>query len=536
MKQLLGAFILSALLLSPCGRMAIAQQDSLSALELRARSGALSVMEWIRLAEARRSAGDTHGALEAAKSALRVEPRSTDARLCHAQMLASNGACTEAKEEMEPLLRETPSSFTVLMAQAGMLLACDSAESALVPLLRARELRGDQARVALMLGDTYARMGVNELAIRYYEEARTTLPADVTLHERLAGCYLKDQRYGDAAAEYERALAIDSTSSQAMLMLGKLLFAGKRYDRSAPLLSRYLTRHPDARDVQSIRLDALALSGRNEDAYRHALLLLELDASDSHARRIAGRSAYVLGRHQEARTHFLQLEENGQLDCEYMMLLARSERALSMDSLSIARYRQVLACDSGNTAAMSEAGSLMLRMRRYDEAMAVYQLQADVDTVSAAPMVNLSLAAMALGHWYEAETYLRTALQRKSDHIPAHVHLGRCLLETDSTVAAAQEFATAIALYDSSTARYRDDVAEAYALSGWLYMQRNNGGEALHAFDRSLSLRPGHVATMVWKGQTLQALGKRGDANAVFKSVLAIDPGNADARRGLQGK
>lgn len=515
---------------------AVAQQDSLSLLEKLAQNGTIANADWMRLARARRDAHNPAGALEAARKAVQLEPRSDDAQICLATMLAANNACAEAREGIKRVADDTRKpTFALLLAQGEIALACDAPETALVPLLGAYEMAPSPA-IARLLGDTYARIGVNELAIRYYTECLPAYPGEAALHERLAGCYLKEQKYGDAAREYEEALKYDSTSAQSLLMLGKLMFAAKRYDRCADLLARYLRIVPGNRDIESLHLDALKIGGKNQEAYNTALRILNSDSSNVHARQVAANAAFQLAQYNDARAQLLRLDAAGQISCEELFVMARCERALRLDSLSIQTYRRVIDCDSTSEGAISELGSQLMRSRRYDEAIAMYTRLAQQDPTAAAPLVNLSLSAMALGRWNDAEMHLRNAIQRKPDHLQAHVHLGRVLIELDSADGAFKEFSTAIALYDSTSGKNRDDVAEAHALSGWLSMQSKKSTAALSAFDQSLRLRPNHITTLLWKGQTLATAGKKSEAVATFKAVLALDPENADAKRGLQMK
>jgi tetratricopeptide (TPR) repeat protein len=83
------------------------------------------------------------------------------------------------------------------------------------------------------------------------------------------------------------------------------------------------------------------------------------------------------------------------------------------------------------------------------------------------------------------------------------------------------------------TAALRNDPRfyPAVASLGYLELAREDPKAALASFDKALEQRQTDVGALFGRGEALLALDRDNDAMSAFESVLAVDPGQAEARR-----
>lgn len=104
-----------------------------------------------------------------------------------------------------------------------------------------------------------------------------------------------------------------------------------------------------------------------------------------------------------------------------------------------------------------------------------------------------------------------------------HVDLGWRYLQIDDLRGADREFAAAL---KSDPKMY-----PAHAGHGFVALARRDFDRAVPAFDAALATSASYVPALVGRGQALLALGREGDALALFETALKLDPTLTDVRR-----
>jgi Flp pilus assembly protein TadD len=180
---------------------------------------------WNNLGNARRSAGDLEGAIEALGRARQLRPGLAPIQRNYALSLAAAGRLEESVEPYAAAARLEPGDSAAQLELGKLLRHLGRNAEAVEPLRRAAELARGESEPELELGRALA--GLGELA--------------------------------SAEAAYRRALAIEPRNALAWLELGILLERGNRLEGLAPLL--------DEAEAEGVPADDLA--------YLHALRLRE---------------------------------------------------------------------------------------------------------------------------------------------------------------------------------------------------------------------------------------------------------------------
>jgi tetratricopeptide (TPR) repeat protein len=104
-----------------------------------------------------------------------------------------------------------------------------------------------------------------------------------------------------------------------------------------------------------------------------------------------------------------------------------------------------------------------------------------------------------------------------------HVDLGWRYLQIDDLRGADSEFAAAL---KSDPKMY-----PAHAGHGFVALARRDFDRAVPAFDAALATSASYVPALVGRGQALLALGREGDALALFETAVKLDPTLTDVRQ-----
>lgn len=218
------------------------------------------------LAQSQRLLKDGDGAAATAQKLKAAFPNDTRAFYLQAQLLQDHGRMPEAIAAFEDLIKRAPGNSSLAIEYASLLekagRAAD-AERALRDRLAKDPLdanvlnslgytlaeRGEQLDEAVellqralkiepanpsfldSLGWAYYRQGRLELAERPLSEAAAGMPANSVILDHLGDLRFKQQRFGDAAAAWERALAGDGDTIDRGAVQKKMLDARARVER-----------------------------------------------------------------------------------------------------------------------------------------------------------------------------------------------------------------------------------------------------------------------------------------------------------------
>jgi Flp pilus assembly protein TadD len=175
-------------------------------------------------------------------------------------------------------------------------------------------------------------------------------------------------------------------------------------------------------------------------------------------------------------------------------------------------YCTVLRLDSGNFAALSNLGNVMLDLGRIDDALDLYEKAVIQRPDSGEAHNNLARAAQLAG-LEGADHHFREALRLKPDHAPAWEGLGLCLFGSGDGMESMRCLAKALELQPESVD------SRVYLARGHLLHQQYD--EAAAQFSRVQSLRPGDPRGDSGLGAVRARQGKWASASRHFESALA---------------
>jgi tetratricopeptide (TPR) repeat protein len=411
--------------------------------------------------------------------------------------------------------------------------ARDSLRDAGIYFTRAREQAPDDPQVRRALGNFYYERGTWALAINEFQAAVIIDSADAELHYELAQAMFYDKRYTDALDEYQTAARQAPDYAPAQLGLGNLLYLSgaadpKRYTEARAPLEAYTRLQPD---------DAKGWSLLGRDYY-YLKMRDEALAAMSKAEQLGDKSKdmyTVMGRAYAEKKdwqHSLDAFAKGDpgpkeqiIMGQVMVFQGQTDRA---DSL----YRAILTRDSTSVEArfvMNELGKLQFSRQDWTGALATFQRRIALDPNSGEAYYYSGLALKQLKREPEAITALQHAAAIDSSKADRWFWLGLVLDSQKQIPDARTAFQRSVAL--DSTSKLS---AKAYAQLGYYSLLDKDWGVAAQYLERSVQNDPQDKQSLIWLGQAYQNAGNRAKAIEAYKRVLAIDPAQPDALKGMK--
>ncbi|HTO90466.1 MAG TPA: tetratricopeptide repeat protein [Candidatus Sulfotelmatobacter sp.] len=402
----------------------------------------------------------------------------------------------------------------------------------------------------------------------YYTQAREESPEDPAPRKALGDFYLYTRRIAELAIpEYEAAVQLDSSDVELHYALGEALFAGQRYNEALDQYKWVVATDPDFPPGQLSLGNLYFLSGPNDPRrYADARAPLEkytqLEPNDAKGWSLLGRTYYYLKMKDEAVQAMEKSLTLGGANKETFTIMARVyaekkdwQKSLdafakgeptSRDMLTIGQmwvflgkperadsiYQAVVAKDSTSADArfaLNESGKLHFRRQEYPIAIAIFQRVIALDPSNDEAYYYLGLAYKELKQYPDALNALRQAATLAPGKADRQFWLGILYAQLDSTALSRAALEKSVAI-DSSG----QFAGVAYRQLGYYRLLDKEYEGAISLLERAVALNDKDIQAWVWLGQGNQNAGHLARAAECYRKVLALDPKQPDAQKGLQ--
>ena len=512
------------------GRAASVIPDLLRLIE----SNTKNVDAWIVLGEAYQRTKKYDSAEYAGSKAVSINDEKPGGYIVASNSLVARQKFPEAFSILEKGLKNIKNDHRLFTQRGIVYLAMDSVDRAIVEFSRATLADPDYVPALEALGDAYAKQGISSLAVVQYEKAVSLDSMDTDLRFKLGQMYMKEKRYGEAAQQYQYVLAVDSTNSSATLDLAKLYFAAKQYENSALLFGKHLAEHPEDKDMWPFYMDALFYSRQFTEAIPIADRLLKSEQKMSKALRVKGRSYYELKDYANATATYELLDNIDTLQVDELLIMAKGYQEIKNDSMTVFTYERIILKDPARSSLYNDIGFMYMRMRKFEQAANAFEKRFTADPENATAYLNYGLSNEFLGNWEKARMAMRTVVSQKPDYVPGHLHLANCLAQVDSIREAIREYELVIKLAGAEEDKYRSELGDAHGRIGVQALIDKSYPKALDYLSKAIKYKPDNSQFHLWRGQTLQNMNKKDDAIKEYKKALELDPGNKEAKKGLE--
>jgi len=177
---------------------------------------------------------------------------------------------------------------------------------------------------------------------------------------------------------------------------------------------------------------------------------------------------------------------------------------------------QAIAVNSGDPEAHNVRGNVLLRLKRYDDAVASFDKVIELKPDYPQPYNSRGNALQALRRFDEAVESYETAIALKPDYAAAYSNRGNALQSLERFENAIESYGKAIIL--------KPDYGDAYNNRGVAFKRLGGFDEALQDFETAMALLPDHAGLHNNRGNALQELKRFEDAIESYDRAIALSP------------
>ena len=177
---------------------------------------------------------------------------------------------------------------------------------------------------------------------------------------------------------------------------------------------------------------------------------------------------------------------------------------------------QAIAVKPDYPEAYNARGNILLRLMRYDDAVASFDKAIELKPDYPQPYNSRGNALQALRRFEEAVESFETAIALKADYAAAYCNRGNAFRSLKRFENAIESYEKAIIL--------RPDYVDAYNNRGVALRRLNRFDEALQNFESGIALLPDHAGLHNNRGNALLSLTRLEDAIESFDTAIALSP------------
>jgi len=493
------------------------------------------------IAYSRHEYGDAQKYLE---ESVRYEDENADAHGMLGRVYLEKKNLPAALNAYRKAVKLAPKNVTHAADLGKALLAVDSVDAAIVQLTRAKDLDGENADVYAALGAAYLRQNVPPLAQMNYEKAITLAPKMFAYRDSLAGIFLKMKKWPEAIAQYDTMVTLDSTNVQPLLDLGRILSkaVGPQKRLAVRPLEGYLAKKP--KSVEGLTLltkvyfqlefyDSSAATGQRAVALnpKDPELWRELGRSLVEKREKDPKGAIAAYDKLKAMNEFKPGDHVG---------LGIALFLVGRDDDASAELTAAFKSDSTNCDAFFPLGSIMMKKQDYASAAGWFEKRIGCDSLSLSSYLNASACYWQLKNWDRIRALLFRALALKPDFLTTRLWLARYYLQTDSLDMARDQYDEVLKEGSASPDRYKKEMGEAYSMIASIQFTKKQYSASVDSYKKAVQLSYDNSAMELSWGQAIlqtldpkesqeEGMAKKQDAVAHFRKSITLDQGNAAA-------
>jgi tetratricopeptide (TPR) repeat protein len=444
-------------------------------------------------------------AVEQYQDVLKLDPTDREAALWLARLYRFENQPEKAEQALEQLLAHDPSNEQALEQYTQLLLDEGHASQAVERLQKAAGGAGS-SRLYDLLGDAYTQMHDDAQAEQAFRHA-VQLEPDAPSHlRRLAQTLFDEDKFDDAAKQYERLKQLEPSDSECYLRLAEIYYQQKKFDQAEANVEQAKRRAPDNLEVVYNEAVIAEAQGRYSDAINTISTALSAMKNQPAAGSAAGKAP-------KPGVYGILYEELGRL-----------YRRESNYPAAINTFKELLALGPAEEhRARLELIETYRESNQIDEAIGAAQEAMTADPQDREMKITYALLLGEKEQTDSAVKSLKTLLDGTSADREVYLDIAQ-VDERGHRYADAEQAAQAAA---KMSQRPAENGAAAFVL-GAIYERQKKYDQAEQEFRKALAVNPNDAGVLNYYGYMLAERNVRLDeAGDMVKRALSIDANNS---------
>ncbi len=464
-----------------------------------------SPSELFQRARAAFSQGDSATALTLMEKVVAAEPKNGDALGWLGFLFLRSGDAAKAVPILERALAIKPGSADIATNLANALHGLPTK----TPTQQTRIQQLFEQAIKINPAATEAYTGLGLVAYRQGDYAKALVafrrvtelkPADAAAHLNLGLAYAKRNQDADALVSCKRAITINPKLTAAWVTIAQLEFKAGKASQALAASAKATAIEPRNIDALLVHAQAAVASKRDDEAQVAYGAIADIYAA---ADAPASQRADASPRYNQG------------------VMLVRLNRLAD----ALAAFELAAQIDPKHADTAQNIGTVLYSLGRYPEALVKFQAAAEQDPKSAPKWRNVALAARKTADSSVEIGALRKAVGLDTTDVVSRQLLAPVLANSGRT-------AEAIALYRQLGTLQPKSAAPLVAMAT-LLMKQDQLDSALTALKDATGREPGNAVAWNNLGVLYERRGQINDAIASYKAALKANPSDADAKANL---
>lgn len=421
--------------------------------------------------------------------------------------------------------------YKTVFTIAKELLESGDANNASRFLIQLRAVNFSDPKLPELLGDAYAKMGVNELALLNYEEAEATDSLNISLKFKSADILEKQKRYTDAVNKYLKIQSIDPKNAKAYHEAADILFRAKLYADAGKMYEKYLELDKSKEAYENIT-KAFYEAHNWEKTYQYGNKTIELYGSNDQINKYLATAALQLKKYEEAAKFYSQVPDS-MLTVNELERVGRAFQAINDNSTAMKYFEKVIKLDSTRSSIYFDLGNNFFREKKFEDAVKYYSAKAKADSTFEPAYRFMGFAYFQMGKYEDARVNLLKSIEMNPNELNTNYFLAQTYKGLDSLDRAAEVYKDILTIVGNNESEQKDKVLEANAFLASRMMSKKNYAGAIQYLQKVERLKPSLDVYRMLASCHLST-GNNDAAIAYAKKVLKSNPNDADMKKILR--
>lgn len=467
------------------------------------------------------------------------------------EILISRNELDKAQQILDAALAQArkPDLPEYLYSQGVLLNAEGQDADAMVRISQAIDKNPREPLFYVALARIYEKKKVLALAIENYRQAIALDSTNADLRYSLGKDLMDSKQYSEALNEFKATKALDANYPNVHYQIGKLYFYAEKYDEAVVELAAALKNAKEQNFFFcSIYGQALREVKQLEEAQEYLEKAYGMRPAEISTARSLALNSFELKKYDRAIEVYKQIiaspdaepGDYAKVGEAYYNLAGQDSQSKALYDSAAVYLKKGYELNPQSTRLPNLIAATYFNVDQYDSAAVYYEIIASQDSTNYQAFYKLGYCYLKLERYKETIAKLRRALAIDSTKVPAHMMLAQTLTFVDSTRSARQEFQKVIQLDPNQ--------GDAYGALGFIYLREASAlpedaqrevvkeawGRCAAQFRRATELSPKSVAYWIGYGHSSYNIRDYDTAVRAFNTALRLDPGNKDAKNGLE--
>ncbi|MCX6246439.1 MAG: tetratricopeptide repeat protein [Bacteroidetes bacterium] len=289
----------------------------------------------------------------------------------------------------------------------------------------------------IVKGDAYIfLLNDGSKAIQNYNIAQSLNPKSPFAKLRVGQLWMRARNYKDALIYYQEVVKIDSTFAPAYRELGYLLSRANRNDEAQQNYKKFLRLSGGNTTARIQYVNTLIELKNYNEAIVQLNEILKNDTSNNDLNRALAYSYFETGQYDKGLLYskkFFRRADLSKVRATDFAYLGRLLAKTKQDSLAHEMLLKAFKMDTSHSELLSEAAMSMIKLKKYDKAIDIYNMKITVKKIVPNDYYNLGKVYYNVKSWGKVDTTLAYYSTLMPDHVQGYLWRARALVNIDTT-------------------------------------------------------------------------------------------------------